>query len=166
MIELTNPSHVTADYVGQPGNRTFLVQAEQAGERVAAVVEKQQVASLADALVELLARLDLVPAIDYDREAMQLRQPLGERWRAAAIGVGLDPDGRRMLLELTELVVPDAEPDDDPATAEDDDREPEQVRIWLDLQVARRLASHAAATVGEGRPRVDPSTNGHGPAVR
>ena len=174
MIELQNPTHVTADYVGEPGNRTFLVQAEQDGERIAAVVEKTQVASLAEALVELLARLDLVPAIDYDRDAMELREPLGERWRAGQIGVGLDPDARRMLLELTELVLPDEDDDtgeaalDDPAAdvPEGEEREPEQVRVWLDLQVARRLASHATETVGEGRRRVDPQTNGHGPAVR
>lgn len=154
MLEMHEPSHVTADYVGEPGNRTFYVQAEQDGERVAVVVEKLHVASLAEAIVELLARLDLVPAIDWDRDAMQLREPLGERWRAGQLGVGLDPDARRMALELTEMVV------------EDEDREPEQIRVWLDLQRARRLAAHAQASVGEGRPRVDPGTNGHGPAVR
>lgn len=157
MIEFTDTAFVTADYVGEPGARTFYVQAEQEGERVAALVEKQQVASIAEVLTELLSRIDQVPATDWDRDAMALREPLGDRWRAAGMAVGLDPDNGRIVLDLHEFV---EDGDQNP------DRAPEQLRIWLGTSQARVLASHAEEAVGQGRPRVKPETNGHGPHVR
>lgn len=160
--ELPTPHHVTAGYVGEPGDRTFLIQAEGTDHRITVLVEKEQVAGLAEVLGQLLARLDDAPATDWDRDAMSLREPTEPEWRAGEISVGLDPDRGRFLVELTEL------------TAEDAD--PREVRIWPDRDQARRLAAHAEEVVGEGRPRcrfcgrptrpdgdhVCPATNGHG----
>lgn len=161
--ELPRPHHVTAGYVGEPGQRTFFVQAEDEEVRVSLLVEKEQVSSLARVMGELLARLDDAPATDWDRDAMALREPVDARWRAGEISVGLDPERGLFLIELTEL------------TPEEEEREPEEVRIWANRDQARRLAAHASAVVEEGRPRcrlcgrplevgghVCPATNGHG----
>lgn len=163
-LELTDPHHVTAGYTGDPGDRTFFLQAEDETERVTLLVEKGQVAGLAELLAQLLVRVDDVPASDWDRAAMALREPADVRFRVGDIGVGLDPDRGRFVIDLTEVVV------------EEEEDDPREVRIWADQDQARRLAAHAAEIVGEGRPvcelcgrptepdgsHVCPATNGHG----
>lgn len=163
-VELEAPHHVTVGYVGQPGERTFFLQAQQEDELVTFVLEKGQVEAMGQLLAQLLARLDDVPASDWDRGAMDLRVPIAPRWRIGEIALGLDPSEGRFAVELTEFVM------------EDDDAEPREARIWADRDQTRRLAAHAAEVVGQGRPRCElcgrpmdddgghvcPATNGHG----
>ena len=162
-FELTSPHHVTAGYVGVPGDRTFYVQAEDEEDRLTLLVEKQQVAGLGQLLAQLLARLDDEPATDWDRAAMELRDPIDPRFRVGDMSVGLDPEAGRFVIDLAEL-------------SADEELEPREVRVWLDRDQARRLAAHALEVVGEGRPtcslcgrptdldgeHVCPATNGHG----
>ncbi len=148
------PEHVTADFVGVPGSRTFLVQVEDDEQRLAVVLEKQQVAAIAEAVTEMLDRLDLVPAIHWDEASMKLREPLEERFRAGGLSIGLDAEARTMALTFEEIL------------ADDEDGAPDELVITIDAEQARRLAAHAAEIIGKGLPKVDPSTNGHGPAVR
>jgi uncharacterized repeat protein (TIGR03847 family) len=164
-VELTDPHHVTAGYVGEPGDRTFFVQAQDERQLVTLLVEKGQVEAIADLLEQLLARVNDSPATDWDRDAMELRDPIEPLWRAGEISVGLDPERGRFVLEFGEFAGDD-ELDEDPA----------EVRIWANQDQARRLAAHAAEVVGEGRPRCElcgrpmgpdgdhvcPATNGHG----
>jgi uncharacterized repeat protein (TIGR03847 family) len=168
-IELHAPHHVTVGYVGEPGRRTFHVQAEDVEQRVTLTVEKEQVQGLGELLVQLLVRVDDTPATDWDRVAMALREPVEARWRVGEISVGLDPEEERFVLEFGEFL-PDLE------VADVDDLDPREVRLRLDRDQARRLAAHALEIVGEGRPRcqlcgrptsldgthVCPATNGHG----
>jgi uncharacterized repeat protein (TIGR03847 family) len=167
--ELTDPHHLTVGFVGEPGRRTFHVQAEDVSERVTLVVEKEQVEALGELLAQLLGRLDDGPATDWDRAAMALREPIDPRWRVGEISVGFDPDNDRFLLEFGEFV-PDLE------AVDADALDPREVRLVADRDQARRLAAHAIEIVGQGRPRcqlcgrptaldgshVCPATNGHG----
>lgn len=161
-LELSRPEHVTADFVGEPGERTFYVQAVEDVEVVSILVEKMQVSGLADLLTRLLAQVDAQPARIWDIDSMRLREPLTPRWRAGAIAVGIDPQLGHFVVELSELV------------PEDDEREPEEVRIWIDEARARVLAAHARWSVEQGRPtcrlcglpmdvdgHVCPRSNGH-----
>jgi uncharacterized repeat protein (TIGR03847 family) len=168
-IDLQTPHHVTVGYVGEPGHRTFHLQAEDVQQRVALTLEKQQVEGLGELLAQLLARVDDAPATDWDRAAMALREPVEPIWRIGEISLGLDPDTERFLLEFAEFL-PDLEDLDLDAV------DPREVRLRLDRDQARRLAAHALEIVGQGRPRcqlcgrptsldgshVCPSTNGHG----
>jgi len=159
--ELVSPYLVTVGYTGVPGERTFYLQAEDEAERVSLMMEKEQVAAIGQLLAQLLSRVDDEPASDWDRRSMDLRGPVEPRWRVGEMSVGLDPDAERFVLELAELT-------------EDASDEPREVRIWADRDQVRRLASHAVAVVGEGRPtcqlcgralddgHVCPATNGHG----
>lgn len=137
---MSQPDHLTADFVGEPGQRTFYLQAGESGDLVSVLVEKQQVAGLADLLVRLLAGVGVEPVGAWDIAAMRLREPVTPRWRAGAIGVGIDPELVRFVLEISELV-----PDED-------DRAPEQVRVWASEEQARTLAAHARWAVEQGRP--------------
>lgn len=162
-VELTDPTHVTVGWTGRPGARTFFVQAGDETQQVTLVLEKGQVSGLVELLTQLLARLDEAPVTDWDREAMALREPVEPRWRVGGLSVGLDPERERFVIEFEELV---GEEEDDPR----------EVRIWSDLDQARRLAAHAVEQVEQGRPtcqlcgrptepdgtHVCPATNGHG----
>lgn len=164
MFELVmeRPFHVTVGYLGQPGQRRFLVQGEDDQERATYAIEKSQAEGIAELLAELLGQVGDGPATDWDRAAMVVREPAEPRWRADTVAVGLDDDEERYVIELTELVRPDDVP--------------RRARFHLDRDQARRVAAHAAAVVAEGRPRCDlchrpvgpdgehvcPGTNGHG----
>ena len=166
-VELSSPHHITAGYTGEPGGRTFFVQAEDAVTSVTVQLEKGQVAGIGELLAQLLARLDDTPATDWDRSAMELREPIEPRWTVGEMTLGLDPDDERFVLELSEHVVAG-------------EAEPHELRIWMDRDQARRLAAHATEVVGEGRPRCElcgrptapdgshvcPATNGHGELSR
>lgn len=166
-VELTDPHHVTVGWTGRPGERTFFVQAADEAQQVTLLLEKGQVAGLADLLVQLLARLDDGPATDWDRDAMALLEPIDPRWRVGGLSVGLDPERGRFVIEFEEL-------------AGEDEDDPREVRIWSDQDQARRLAAHAADQVEQGRPtcqlcgrptepdgdHICPATNGHGRLAR
>lgn len=166
-IEVPEPFHVTAGYTGVPGERVFFLQAQDDHRLVTVLAEKAQVAALADVLTQLLVRVDDTPATDWDRDAMELRDPIEPVFRVGEVACGVDPERGRFLIELEELVPEDAEPGS-------------TVRIWADQDQARRLAAHAAEIVGQGRPRCElcgrptapdgdhvcPATNGHGSLSR
>lgn len=139
-IELVAPEHVTTDFLGQPGQRTFYLQASEQAETVSVLLEKGQVAGIAQALTELLAGIGGEPVRSWNIESMRLREPVTPRWRAGSVAVGIEPELGRFLIEATELI------------AEDEGREPEHVRIWISEDQARVVAAHAAWSVGQGRP--------------
>lgn len=166
-VDLPRPHHLTVGYVGEPGSRTFFLQAEDDHVRVTLLLEKGQVAGIGELVGQLLSRLDDAPATDWDRAAMALRAPVEPDWRIGEIGLGVDAVNERFVLELTEVV-----------RAEDD--APNQVHVSFDRDQARRLAAHAAEIVAQGRPpcplcgrpqeldgsHVCPATNGHGKLSR
>jgi uncharacterized repeat protein (TIGR03847 family) len=166
-LELSAPHHVTVGFTGQPGGRTFFFQAEDEQVRVTLQLEKAQVEGLGELLAQLLTRAGDEPATDWDHAAMALREPIDPRWRVGEIGLGLDPDEGRFVLELAELTP-------------DEDDEADELRVWLDRDQARRLSAHATEIVGQGRPRCElcgrptaldgghvcPATNGHGRLTR
>ena len=139
-IEFTDPDHLTADFVGEPGRRTFYIQASEGVRDVTILVEKQQVAGLAEVLTTLLEDLGDEGEPVWDIASMRLREPVEPRWRAGSLGVGLEPVEERFAIEAIEFV-PEAE-----------EREPEQVRVWASREQARRLAAHANWSVEQGRP--------------
>ncbi len=167
-VELDAPHHVTVGFTGVPGSRTFYLQAEDDAQRVSFVLEKGQARGIGELLAQLLARIDDAPVTDWDRAAMGLRVPLEPRWRVGELSLGLDREEDRFLLELTEFV------------AADDPAEPQEARIWVDRDLARRLAAQALEIVEQGRPtcelcgrpteldgsHVCPGTNGHGTLTR
>ena len=60
-ISSTAPSRFIAGTVGQPGDRTFYLQATESGRTVSVALEKVQVALLADRLEELLGEVQRAP---------------------------------------------------------------------------------------------------------
>ena len=165
------PERFIAGTIGDPGNRTFFLQARDGGRVVSVALEKVQVAVLAERLGDLLGELERrgvapgagegraladtdaegEPAGLPDDDPGPLDEPLIEAFRAGSLTLGWDPDAERVLVEARaqdedgEAIDPDE--DDD----EDEDG-PDLLRVRLTASAARSFVVRAARVVASGRP--------------
>lgn len=108
-FEFDQADWITAGAIGEPGQRTFSIQARKDDILVALHAEKSQVRWLADLAQELLGRIGVtVTPDDLDEEGQRLVGELEPLWRVGSLSLGMDPEGERFLLELEELPVDDA----------------------------------------------------------
>jgi len=151
IIEFEDPEWLAAGAVGEPGRRTFLVQAQtEDGDRITVLVEKQQVATLADELQGFLARLaDEVPP--HPDEMLVPTRPAVvtedvPAFRAFSMAIGWLPDRRRILIELHEH--PPLELGEEQVV----DPDGHVLRIFATRGAVRAMAEAAVVAVGQGRP--------------
>lgn len=159
------PERFVAGTVGEPGHRTFFLQA-RAGMRVTSVaLEKQQVAILGERIDELLDELmstggvaSVIPAITPVDQVDNgpLEQPIVEEFRAGTITLSWDADDERIVIEVfpvVEVDVPLEADEDDLVDLPIDEPEPEELFVVrLTPAQARVFASRAASVVSAGRP--------------
>jgi uncharacterized repeat protein (TIGR03847 family) len=161
------PERFVAGTVGEPGTRTFYLQA-RSGRRVTSVaLEKQQVAVLAerlDALLDEVLRLSggapSVPAVappELD-DVDPLEQPIVEEFRVGTMALAWDGADERVVVEAQAQTPEDEEPPDPPIAGDDvEDGEaevegPDLLRVRLSGAQARAFAKRAMAVVAAGRP--------------
>lgn len=147
-MELGPVDHITADAVGEPGARTFYLQARHEEQLVSVIVEKQQVQLLAASVLDLLADLDVETGLGPSDEQMELVTPVDPRWRAGRLSIGFDQERQLFLLEVEEFQ-PEVE-DDDPRSLLAD--EPETIRIWASTEQMLALSRHGSEAAERGRP--------------
>ena len=165
-----SPDSFVADYTGEPGDRTFFIQAKDVAVRTF-LAEKQQVELLAERLREMLLLLDsddevstATPARD---PSFSLEAPIEPEWRIGTIAIGYVEESDRIVVSFAP---PQEDPPDDPDDIEFD------ARFFLRKEQVRAFVLHALAVVAEGRPLcqlcglpMDPSghncpaSNGHRP---
>jgi uncharacterized repeat protein (TIGR03847 family) len=150
-MEIGPVDRITAEAVGEPGERTFYLQARHGADLVTVTVEKQQVQLLAASVLELLEDAATTePTIG--EEAMGLEEPLDARWRAGRLSIGFDQDRDLFMLEVEEFLPSLEELDlDDPAPL-DPEVDPETIRIWASPGQMLALSRHGAAVAARGRP--------------
>ena len=147
IFDLNPITHITAGAVGEPGNRTFYVQARQGSQLVTLLCEKQQVAALAlgvEQLLEQLAEKDpkLAQTIDMVLEVnMELEEPLDPAFRVGQMGLGYDEE-RNLLVLVAQELLPEGQ---DASTAS-------SARFWGTAEQMRTMAHHAQDVVASGRP--------------
>ena len=151
------PERFVAGTVGQPGQRTFYLQAASAGRVTSVVIEKFQVSLLAERIDELLDEVlrrtggspevpAAAPAGLEDDAPLDL--PLLEDFRVGAIALAWDGDGGMVVIEAQEESDEPVEPlaEDVPADG------PGVLRVRVTPGVARAFAQRAARVVAAGRP--------------
>ena len=158
----------TAGAIGEPGQRTFYLQARSGDSSVAWKVEKQQVAALGEFLQRMLADLPQ-PGDIPDEHAVALVEPVEAQWTVGALGVAYDDDEDRILVAADELVETDEEgnpaPGVDQATARVAHHAWPGARVRRDrgaIDRRRATAVPAVRTPTEPRRAHLPSQNGHG----
>ena len=123
------PDRFVAGTVGEPGQRTFFLQARKASQVVSVVLEKVQVQVLAERLDQLLDELEergvTEPTSEEDgADTGPLDEPLVEAFRATTLTLGWDADAGLVLVEArAEPIEVEIEAVDDDDDAEDDEAE-------------------------------------------
>jgi uncharacterized repeat protein (TIGR03847 family) len=135
------PDRFVAGTIGQPGNRTFFLQARRAGQIVSVVLEKVQVAVLAERLGVLLDELEArgiaQPTEDVVADSSPLDEPINETFRATTLTLGWDGDTEQILVEAR------AETDDDEDEESDEEDEAEEGEV-VDLSAVEGIAGSPA----------------------
>ncbi len=147
-MDLGPADRITADAVGEPGSRTFYLQARNTTEVVTLIVEKEQVRLLAASVLDLLATIGLETGSGPDEDAMELEQPFEPRWRAGRLSIGYEEDSDLFHLEIEEFQ-PELEEDDPSLLLQGD---PELLRLWATREQMFALSRHAVSVVDRGRP--------------
>ena len=151
------PERFVAGTVGQPGDRTFYLQASGGGRTVSVALEKVQVQVLADRLEELLEEVRRRGAGDVPRVAPReledtapLDAPVEEEFRVGAMGLAWDGDSERVVVEaLAQAEAPDGEEVEPLSDAVEG---PDALRVHLSAEAVRAFVRRAQRVVAAGRP--------------
>src|SRR5690625_993530 len=149
------PDRFVAGTVGQPGNRTFYLQAVHDERVVSVVLEKQQVAVLAERIGALLLEVNRrfgtpVPPEPTEVEDLNpLVTPVDAEFRVGTMGLGWDSEAQTVVVEL--LAVSDTEFDAS-VVLDDTEEGPDAVRVFLTPESARQFASRSNRVIAAGRP--------------
>lgn len=155
------PDRFVTGTVGQPGQRTFFLQARGGTRLVSVSLEKQQVVALVQRVDELLDELMANPGHDAFIPAVApvglqdnepLEQPVEEEFRAGTMTLSWDPGDERVVIEVfpyTEAAVIS------PEQREESFEEPEPdelLVVRIPAAMARAFCARAQQVVEAGRP--------------
>lgn len=165
-----------AGTVGQPGERTFFLQASHQGRTVSVALEKTQVQVLADRMDELLTEVvaretgteaqpvartreqvarAVLAALTTEAPVTQvddlepLTAPVEEEFRVGAMGLAWDSDAQTLVVEA---VAGGEEPVDEDAILSDTPDGPDALRVRITPDAARSFIARARRVVSAGRP--------------
>ncbi|MBJ8337595.1 MULTISPECIES: DUF3090 domain-containing protein [Antrihabitans] len=149
------PDRFIAGTVGEPGDRTFYLQAVHDARIVSVSLEKQQVQVLADRMGLLLEEVhrrfgtELPPEDTELGDTSPLVMPVDAEFRVGTMGLGWDADAGAVVVEL--LAVTEAEFDES-VVLDDAEEGPDAVRVFLTPIQARQFALRSEKVIAAGRP--------------
>ena len=148
------PDRFIAGTVGQPGNRTFYLQAVHDKRVVSVMCEKQQVEVLAERISALLAEVNrrfgtpLPPEAEVT-DLSPLVMPVDAEFRVGTMGLGWDAEAQSVVVEL--LAVSDTAFDAS-VILDDAEEGPDAVRVFLSPESAQQFAARSHRVISAGRP--------------
>jgi uncharacterized repeat protein (TIGR03847 family) len=163
------PDRFVAGTVGQPGERTFFLQAREGNRITSVACEKQQVSVLAEHLDKVLdevvrrssGEVDVPPASTKARDVDPLDAPITEEFRVGTMTIAWDPTIHRIVIELFSNVdteAEEAETEDPAAAAAAAEPDPDTINadevfvVKITASYARDFVARAQALVAAGRP--------------
>jgi uncharacterized repeat protein (TIGR03847 family) len=181
LFEFDPPDRFVAGTVGEPGERTFFLQASGGGRLVSVALEKVQVQALAEKLDELLDEVrrrqgeqSVVPPSSTREmeDVAPLDAPIEEEFRVGTLALAWDGETSSILVEA-QSVGPEGEVEPPEGTQFTGD----MLRVRLSPVAARAFARRAQRVVAAGRPpcplcgnpldpqgHICPRQNGHRPS--
>jgi uncharacterized repeat protein (TIGR03847 family) len=165
------PERFVAGTVGEPGDRTFYLQARGGGRVISVALEKVQVSLLAEKLEELLLEANKRFGVDLPEASLPavpdnepLDTPVDEEFRVGTLGLAFDVDTSTVVIEAIEAGESEADlsgrgltdDDADEAADDEDDDEPDddldRLRVRLTPEATRAFIDRARRVVAAGRP--------------
>ncbi|AIJ23531.1 DUF3090 domain-containing protein [Amycolatopsis methanolica] len=149
------PDRFVAGTVGEPGDRTFYLQATEDVRTVSVTIEKQQVQVLAERLASLLEEIvarfgaevpETVPDDLVDVDPLEV--PVEEEFRVGTMGLGWDAETSAVVIELLAMTEGEV---DETVVLDDTEEGPDAVRVFLSPAAARAFAERADRVVRAGR---------------
>ena len=144
---LDSPDRFLAGTVGEPGGRSFYLQARKGGALISVGLEKVQVVALAQRLDDLLDAVDAPPQTEPADE-LPLEEPVVELFRVGAMALAWDATNEAVVIEA-QTPTDDGEYVELPDEA---DEGPDLLRVRIDAPAARAFVRRAEALVVSGRP--------------
>jgi uncharacterized repeat protein (TIGR03847 family) len=151
------PDRFVVGTVGEPGERTFYLQASGGGRLVSVVLEKVQVSLLAEKLDELLGEANRrfgVPVTEAATGGVDndpLAAPVEEEFRVGTLGLAFDVDTSTVVIEAIEVGESELE-----TGPEDEEQEPaehlDRLRVRITPEETRAFIERARRVVAAGRP--------------
>lgn len=135
-FDLPDIDWFTTGTVGEPGQRTFFIQAGAGATIVTLKVEKQQIAALADYLENMLTDLATPDEVD---PAPELDTPIEHEWAVASMGVAYFESRDRIALWAEQLT-------------RDEDATPATCRFQLTRAQVSAFIDRSRGLVAAGRP--------------
>src|SRR5580700_11256025 len=151
------PERFVAGTVGQPGERTFYLQASASGRVTSVALEKFQVSLLAerlDALLDEVVRRTGEPSAASPGAPGGLADdgprdlPLMEDFRVGAIALAWDGEDERVVIEAQE----ESETPVEPLAEDIPENGPGVLRVRITAASARAFSQRALRILGQGRP--------------
>lgn len=141
--DLDPVSFITVGAVGEPGARTFYLQAAEQGRTVSLLIEKEQALALAAGIEQLFARLHEAGVLPTDAVApaagnLGLLLPIEPAFRVGQMGIGVDESRERVVLIAEEN--------------DDDEVEGQRARFTASYAQMAALAQQAVEVARQGRP--------------
>jgi len=152
-----SPETFLAGTVGEPGNRTFFLQAREGSRITSVALEKIQVAAVCQRLTELLDQLEQrgiegSEELDEMPAFLALDEPINEAFRVGMLSLGWDTGEELVLIEAREITDEDDEDDVDAFGEDDDEDGPDLLRVRLTALVAREFVARSLRLIASGRP--------------
>jgi uncharacterized repeat protein (TIGR03847 family) len=163
-----SPDRFVAGTVGQPGERTFFLQAREGNRITSVVVEKQQVSVLAEHLDKVLDEVlrrsgptaQVPPAHDKPSDTGPLDAPITEEFRVGTMTIAWDAEINKIVIELFSNVDEDTDDSDPELSAaaaaalegNDEVNADEVFVVKISPSYARDFVARAQALVAAGRP--------------
>jgi uncharacterized repeat protein (TIGR03847 family) len=154
-IDLNPVSHLTADAIGQPGQRVFYIQGSKAEQTITLVIEKVQIQSLAlgveEFLREIAARYPAVPDADGDylEDEMHILPPVDPLFRVGELALAYDTENDLAIL-IARGINPNTE--DTEEEGQESEEEGGVVRFWCQRSQLLAMCRYGMEVSGRGRP--------------
>lgn len=160
------PDRFVSGTVGEPGDRTFFLQARQGNRLTSVTVEKQQVSVLAEHVDRVLGEIgrltgglvNVPPARETAYDNDPLDAPITEEFRVGTMTIAWDPNDARIVIEMFSVTDSemDVDVDSDEAAEElaraEAERAGEVMIVRIAPAAARDFVARSQALVAAGRP--------------
>ena len=144
--------------VGQPGDRTFFIQAETGPRLISVSLDKSQVQALAERLLMMVREIKqsnpLFTVQKIAKDDAPLTTPIEEEFRVGVIGIAFDDQAEKIQIDLQSFSEDDSsDSDDDIEFIDIDDLSDDQdvLRVVISPAQAQQFAKRAQAVVNAGR---------------